>query len=50
VRVAKLRSLFDGTVLDDGQVDMLTGASGLDWFFVGDGDIVTRIQDSETIS
>jgi Ca2+-binding RTX toxin-like protein len=42
VRVAKLRLfLNDSTVLDDGSVDRLTGASGLDWFFDGDGDVIT---------
>jgi PKD repeat protein len=48
VRVARLRLLLDGLVLDDGEVDMLTGASGLDWFFTGVGDVVTSIQNGES--
>jgi PKD repeat protein len=42
VRVARLRLLLNATtVIDDGDVDVLNGSSGLDWFFAGLGDVVT---------
>ena len=49
-RVTELRLLLDATsVIDDGDVDMLSGSNGRDWFFEGLGDVVTRIQDDEDI-
>jgi Ca2+-binding RTX toxin-like protein len=49
-RVARLRLLLNATtVLDDGEVDMLTGSSGFDWFFDGAGDIITRVQNDEIV-
>ena len=38
------------TVLDDGAADLLTGAAGLDWFFVGSQDKVTDKHPSEMIT
>jgi hypothetical protein len=50
VRVSRLRLVLDAsTVIDDGELDILAGASGQDWFFVGVGDYVTRIQDDESV-
>jgi hypothetical protein len=37
------------TVFDDGDADMLTGSSGLDWFFDGIGDTITRVQNDEIV-
>jgi Ca2+-binding RTX toxin-like protein len=49
-RVADLKRLLNAiTVINDQQADMLTGSSGLDWFFADVGDTVTRIQDEEII-
>jgi hypothetical protein len=49
LRVARLRLLLAGTVIDDGETDRLTGASGLDWFFDGDGDALTDDHDYEIL-
>jgi hypothetical protein len=50
LRVARRRFLLPAaTVFDDGTLDILAGASGLDWFFISLGDLVTRIQNSETV-
>jgi Ca2+-binding RTX toxin-like protein len=49
-RVARLRLLLNAsTVFDDGDADMLTGSSGLDWFFDGIGDTITRVQNDEIV-
>jgi PKD repeat protein len=37
------------TVLDDGEADVLTGASGQDWFFLDVGDSITDERSSELI-
>ena len=51
IRVARIRAwllLNSNTIVDDGEVDRLTGSSGLDWFFAGVGDVVTDQKPSET--
>ena len=48
LRVTRLRLHLNGSsVFDDDEVDILTGASGLDWFLDGEGDVITRLQDGE---
>jgi hypothetical protein len=37
-------------VLDDGSPDVLTGASGLDWFFALYGDVATDQHTAETLA
>jgi hypothetical protein len=49
VRVTRLQPLLLATVIDDEEVDTLIGSSGLDWFYTGVGDVVTRVQDDETM-
>jgi Ca2+-binding RTX toxin-like protein len=49
VRVARLRHFLDDAVIDDGEADKLTGASGLDWFFDGEGDALTDYHDYEIL-
>ena len=48
VRVNKLRLLRNTAVIDD-ETDLLTGASGLDWFFTDLDDMIAHIQNGETI-
>jgi len=48
VRVIKLRLLMNTAVIDDDENDILTGASGLDWFLTGLDDTITHIQGGET--
>jgi Ca2+-binding RTX toxin-like protein len=38
------------TVFDDFAQDRLTGSSGLDWFFIGTGDIVTDLKNGEQVN
>jgi Ca2+-binding RTX toxin-like protein len=42
-------ALNRATVFDDGDYDQLTGAAGLDWFFVGMNDKVTDRHGLESI-
>ncbi len=47
-RIGKIRLLLNGTtIVDDGDVDKLTGSSGQDWFFVGSGDVITDLKGGE---
>jgi hypothetical protein len=47
-RVGTLRLLLEGTTLvEDGDVDKLTGASGQDWFFTAAGDVITDLKSYE---
>jgi hypothetical protein len=38
------------TVFDDSEVDQLTGSSGLDWWFLGLGDVTTDRKAEETVT
>jgi len=40
-RVADLQDEIDSIFVDDGDLDTLTGASGEDWFILGEGDTAT---------
>jgi Ca2+-binding RTX toxin-like protein len=48
-RIARLRLLLNGTTItNDGDADKLTGSSGLDWFFVSSGDVITDLKAGES--
>jgi Ca2+-binding RTX toxin-like protein len=50
VRIGRLRLLLNPySVIDDGEADLLTGTSGLDWFFAGVADFLTDDHDDETV-
>jgi PKD repeat protein len=50
VRIGRLRLLLNPySVIDDGEADLLTGTSGLDWFFAGVGDFLTDDHDDEIV-
>src|SRR5262249_30942192 len=40
---------LSATVFDDREPDMLTGSSGIDWFFAGFGDTITDWHDNEPL-
>jgi PKD repeat protein len=50
IRVGKIRLLLDGTTIsDDGDMERLTGSSGLDWFFASAGDVITDLKGTESV-